>query len=486
MEIPKGAGMKLGEGISEFMAGRVTFPISNYLLNRKGIITRYRGLAGSERHCEETIARMQLEKLQRLIAYAERWVPYYRERFREIGLEPGDIRSMDDLKSIPTLSREDVVIHHHQLVDSRLHSSALAADRSGRVAGEPLPFALFRRHRLVRNTSSGSTGSPTVFYEDGSRTALNWAHELRLKNWYGIRPGAREARMVRLSTASLPGGGSRGLRGLLWNQLILPGVNLGDDDYDLCSAKLEAYRPKVLWGFSSALMGLAGYLRRKGIDPSDWGIRVVVGWAAPLYGEERTLLEEVFSSPAANVYSAREVGHIAGLCPHGSFHINQEHLHVETDRTLAGNSGADRGELLVTTLDISPMPFIRYRMGDLGELSGMGCPCGRRLKVLRELIGRTGEVFTTRDGRMISPNFWCRTFMESRLADAVKRFQVLYKGRDAVTVRLVRNDSYNSEMETYLRNHLRGNFDPGMRIDFDYVENIEPQISGKYQMVIHE
>jgi phenylacetate-CoA ligase len=325
-----------------------------------------------------------------------------------------------------------------------------------------------------------------VFYEDGSRTALNWAHELRLKGWYGVEPGAREARLVRLSTASLGGGATRRLRSLLWNQLVLPGVNLGDDDYARCRERIEAYRPRVLWGFTSALAGLAGYLRKSGIDPANWGIRVIVCWAAPVYEHERRLLEEVFSCPVASIYSAREVGHIAGLCPHGSFHINQENLHVETDRSLAGNSGADRGELLVTTLDISPMPFIRYRMGDLGEITRSRCACGRSLRVLNELLGRTGEVFTTRDGRMISPNFWCRTFMENGLAGAVKRFQVVYKGQDALTVRVVRNNNYTGEMETYLRNHLRENFHSGIRIGFDYVEKIEPQISGKYQMVIHE
>jgi phenylacetate-CoA ligase len=484
--IPKGAGMRFNEGISEFITGRVTFPLSNQLMNRKNIISTYRELARSEWQPDKAIERIRLTRLRNLIAYANRWVPYYRDVFRRIGLEPGDIKSMEDLESIPPLLREEVAGQRHLMVDSRFHLSAVKADSSKRGPAEPIPFALFRRHRLVRNTSSGSTGAPTVFYEDGSRTALNWAHELRLKGWYGVKPGAREARMVRLSTTSLTRGLTRELRSFLWNQLILPGVNLGDDDYAQCAAKLEAYRPKVLWGFTSALTGLASYLRRSGIDPSAWGIKVIVGWAAPVYEHERMILEEVFSCPVANIYSAREVGHIAGLCPHGSFHVNQEYLHVETDRSLVGNSGAERGELLVTTLDISPMPFIRYRMGDLGEITRSRCACGRSLQVLKELHGRTGEVFTTRDGRMISPNFWCRTFMENGLAETVKRFQVVYKGRDALTVRVVRNSNYTGEMETYLRNHLQENFHPGFRVGFEYVENIEPQISGKYQMVIHE
>jgi phenylacetate-CoA ligase len=180
------------------------------------------------------------------------------------------------------------------------------------------------------------------------------------------------------------------------------------------------------------------------------------------------------------------VGHIAGLCPHGSFHINQEHLHVETDRSLAGNSGADQGELLVTTLDISPMPFIRYRMGDIGTLAPSRCACGRTLQVIEDLLGRTGEIFMTKNGRMISPNFWCRTFMDTRLAGSVKRFQVVYKRNDVISIRIVRNGNYSDKTENDLKEYLEKNFDRGNKIDFEYRENIEPLISGKYQMIANE
>jgi phenylacetate-CoA ligase len=288
--------------------------------------------------------------------------------------------------------------------------------------------------------------------------------------------------MVRLSTEYLPKSRVLRLRNRLWNQLILPGVNLTDPDYQVCIEKLDRFRPRTLWGFTSALAGFADYLHRKGIDPASWGIRLVVGWAAPVYDHERRLLTEVFRCPVSNIYGAREVGHVAGQCPAGAYHLNQEYLLTERDEDPGDR---EAGEILVTTLDPSPMPFIRYRMGDIGRVAPSACSCGRTLPVLQEFLGRTGEIYRTRDGRMISPNFWCRTFMNVRLAGAIRRFQVIYESDHAMRIKIVKNGSYTAETERVLADHLRKNFPRDMEVAFEYVPDIPPQISGKYQMVVH-
>lgn len=478
--------MLVAEKAESYLVGRIAFPLSNFLFNRRKILSRYDDLCRTERDEPECIRDLQLHKMRRLIAYAYDRIPFYRARFQALGLMPGDINSLEDVAKIPPLSRQEVIDQRHAMVDSEFSDAVAAADRSKRGPGEPIPFAPFRRHRLVRNTSSGSIGAPTVFYEDGSRTALNWALEMRLKSWFDVPPGAREARMVRLSTDYMPASTTIRLRNRIWNQLIIPGVNLSDADYATCVQKVENFKPKVLWGFTSALVGLAEYARRKGVDPSPWGIRLIVGWAAPVYDHERKILEEVFSCSVSNIYSAREVGHVAGQCSHGTYHINQEHSLVERDEGSVQEGERETGELLVTTLDISPMPFIRYRMGDIGSISESVCGCGRKLQMLHDFLGRTGEVFRTMDGRMISPNFWCRTFMNTALSDAIKRFQVVYVRDGLIRIRIAKGEAYTETTEPLLREHLKKNFHREMAFEFAYVQEIKPQVSGKYQMVVNE
>jgi phenylacetate-CoA ligase len=132
------------------------------------------------------------------------------------------------------------------------------------------------------------------------------------------------------------------------------------------------------------------------------------------------------------------------------------------------------------------MPFIRYRIGDLGEVARGDCPCGRSLQVLKSLLGRSGEVFITKGGRMIAPNFWCRLFMIGGQSQSVERFQVILRKNDRICFRIVRKDNYSAETEAGLRRSLEKNFQGDMEFEFEYVSEIEPQPSGKYQMVIDE
>jgi phenylacetate-coenzyme A ligase PaaK-like adenylate-forming protein len=71
------------------------------------------------------------------------------------------------------------------------------------------------------------------------------------------------------------------------------------------------------------------------------------------------------------------------------------------------------------------MPFLRYRIGDLAEFAEDACSCRRSLSVLKSILGRTGDVFKTKDGRLIEPGFWCHAFMVGRQSQDVEKFQVV-------------------------------------------------------------
>lgn len=478
--------MRYKESINEFVVGNLLFPFTSYLMNRKGILRKYKRLVKSECYSTDQLNEIQLRKLIKALEYADRWVPYYRKIFKKTGFSPKDVKNLEDLKALPLLSRQDVIDYRKDMIDYRYHNSVTFADNSNKGAGEPNQFALFHKHKLVRNTSSGSTGVPTIFYENGSITSSNWANEMRMRSWYGIKPGAKEMRMARISTEYMPKNRTLLMRKYLWNQMILPGTNLSDADYKICYESVKKFRPKVFWGFTSALFGFAEYIENNGKDISDMRPQLIITWAAPLYEHEKRKLSKVFDCYITNIYGTREVGHIAGYCPHGSLHINQESHLVEIADIDGSYQEAESGEILVTTLEDTPMPFIRYRMGDVGEVASSKCFCGRSLQVFKKFLGRTGEVFITKDGQMISPNFWCRTFMNDKVAEAFKRFQVIYKKDGNIRIRLVRKNSNSHNAESFLRTFLQKNFHHDIRIDFEYVEKIEPQISGKYQMVINE
>jgi phenylacetate-CoA ligase len=464
------------------LTGRFLFPLSNLLSNRRGILPAYASLRRSERLSRDELTHLQLQRLRSLISWVQASVPCYARVFASAGLRAQDIRDLSDLRRIPTLSREFVQEHALDLVEVRSAAWARMAARSRRPPGEPVPLALFRANRIVRNTSSGSTGSPTMFFEDGSRSALSWAHELRAKSWFGVRPGAPEVRLQRVATSYEPHSLRVMLRALVWNQLLVPGTFLAESDYALTARAAARFQPEVLWGYTSSLTGLAEYLETHDGGGEAIRPRLVVTWAAPLYGHEEQRLRRVFQCPVTNIYGSREVGHVAARCPNGTLHVNDENLLVEVDAAAPGGEG----ELLVTTLDPSPMPFIRYRMGDLAVLSEAPCGCGRTLSVIASLLGRTGEVFHTRDGRMISPNFWCRVFMSGELVGAVARFQVVYTQAGDMQLRVERAAGWRESAERYVRRVVAEHFGTRVRVGLEFPPRITPDASGKYQMIVNQ
>jgi phenylacetate-CoA ligase len=478
--------MSFVEDLDQFLVGRIAFPAFNYVLNRRDIQGRFRKLLVTEHYSKDALRELQFQKLVAVLRHAYERSAFYARRFKEIGLVPEDIKTLEDFRRIPPLDRQDVIQHRLDLVDVRYRDSALAADRAGQAPGSPISFARFRRHKLVRNTSTGSTGTPTVFYEDGSTTALNWVHEQRLKHWFGLSPGVNEARMKGIPTLYAAGGARRFARELLWNQLNLPGVFLSDREYEFCLQKVRQFRPRVLWGATPALTGLASYIQRTNQDLSQIHLNLVISWAAPLYEHEKKLLSEVFGCPVTNIYGTREVGHVAMSCPHGSIHMNQENYLVEFEALGVGQESAGPGKILITPLNESPMPFLRYRIGDLAELGGDDCPCGRSLMVFKKIVGRIGEVFMTKDGHLIEPTFWCLAFMEGRPSQDIERFQVVYRRHDCIRIRIVPRRGYSAETEADLRHYVEKSFPSGMQFEFEYVPEIKPQPSGKYLIVVNE
>lgn len=485
--------MSLLNNIDDFVVGWVTFPLTNHLMNRRNVMRKYRALLRSDPRPSDALKALQLANLKQTLTHANRDCSFYTRQFREAGFDPRQLRSVEDLKQLPVLTRDVVTAHRQELLDFRYHGAIDAAEHSKRADGLPIPLARFRKHRLVRNGSSGSTGSPTIFYEDGSSTAMNWAHELRLKHWFGIHPGASEARFARVPSEYLPKSRVLRARWRLWHHLILPSMNLVDSDCEIALSKLTEHRPHVLFGVTSALLGLVDYLQRTNQPHVVDHVKLIITWAAPLYEHERQRLQEFFRAPVSNIYGSREVGHVACLCPEGRLHVNEENYLVEIEPSkLTGSNGSGAsvenapGELLVTPLFETPLPFIRYRIGDIGQWATTECPCGRKQRVIENLLGRSDEVFRTDDGRVIAPNFWCRTFMRREACDSVERFQVVLCRDSGIRFRIVARPTYTPDTEASVRAYLRQNLSARTPLEFQYVERIDPQPNGKYQLVVVE
>jgi len=463
------------------------FFFSNYLLNRRNVSSTYNSLIKTQWLSKDELASLQLSKLKNIITYADTYIPFYQERFKTIGLEPGDIKGFNDFKLIPPLKRQDIINHHREMLDVRFLESLKKIDADKQAPGKPRGLSFFSKHKLIMNTSSGSTGVPTVFYEDGTQTGLNWGNELRTKSWFGVKPGSKEVRFLRSTHEELSKSLIATFRKTVWSQLLLPGVNLRNEDHERSYKRLLEFKPDVLWGFTSAISELGKYIIENNLDIGNASPKVALTWAAPLYDFEEERIKTAFKCEVTNIYGTREVGHIAARCPENSLHTNQESLYVETNPPYSiENDTEGLEEILCTSLEVVPMPFIRFETGDVGKLTDDSCSCGRHLQILTNLLGRTGEIIFDNDGQMVSPNVWCRFFMEGKLAATINRFQIKYRSNHDIEMSIEKGSGYNNETHELILKKFYNQFSDNNKLIVKYVQKIESQKSGKYKMIINE
>ncbi len=436
-------------------------------------------------YSQDELSSLQLKKLQNILNYSYQYVPFYKKRFDDLGMKPEDIKSFDDYKKIPSLKRQEIIDHHEDMLDVRFLESLRKINPDKQAPGKPRGLSLFSKHKLIMNTSSGSTGAPTVFYEDGTQTGLNWANELRLKSWFGADPGSKEVRFLRASREELSKNLIASFRRYVWGQLLLPGVNLREEDHARSYERIKEFKPKVLWGFTSAMSELAKYMIDNNLDIGNAAPKVALTWAAPLYDFEEKRIETAFKCKVTNIYGTREVGHIAGRCPQGSMHINQETLYVENKFENTNLLDAEN-EILCTTLVQVPMPFIKFETGDVGQIADQKCSCGRHSKVINNLLGRTGEVIFDKEGKMIAPNVWCRFFMEGKLASRINRFQIRYMNNKDIEIKIEKGKNFNDETDQLITKKFYSQFSSDNKLIIKYVDRIKAEKSGKYKMIINE
>ena len=166
-------------------------------------------------------------------------------------------------------------------------------------------------------------------------------------------------------------------------------------------------------------------------------------------------------------------------------HINQESLYVENKEDQS-DTLSSRSEILCTSLVKVPMPFIKFETGDIGKVAEEQCSCGRHLKVIKNLLGRTGEIIFDKDGKMIAPNVWCRFFMEGKLASRINRFQIRYLKNKDIEMRIERGRNFSEETNELITKKFYSQFSNNNKLIIKYVDRIEAEKSGKYKMIINE
>jgi phenylacetate-CoA ligase len=327
-----------------------------------------------------------LRELQerRFVAQMKRaWeVPFYRRHWSSAGMEPGDIRSLEDLSKIPTYNVYDIrdsIARHPPWGDF------MGIDFE---TDEPMP--------LILQTSGGTTSLPRpMLYSPRDREVVSILQGRRL-----YLQGVRPFDLLQITLAfGLTNGGLSAREGVWKYSGAIP-VATGSGASTPTRRQLEIMRE---WGITFVL-GFPAYLRHMAFvardelhfDPRELGLK---GLLVHLGVDSREVLEDLWGAPAYDCYGLHEVGGVAADCEHRSgMHIFEDAYVVEL---VDPDSGAptptgQRGSTVVTTLFRHLAPAIRYDTRDVSAFVQGGCACGGTHRRLERIFGRADHMVKLR------------------------------------------------------------------------------------------
>ena len=320
----------------------------------------------------DEIAAFQGEALKHSVAQAAK-SPWYAAEFKDIGLDPRDIKSRDDITKLPFTTKEDLRLSYP----------------AGMLAVEP--------ERIIRmHTSSGTTGKPTAIFH--TREDVDCWAELMARCLYIA--GARSHDVFQnMSGYGLFTGGL----GLHYGaeRLGMWVIPAGAGNTARQILLIRDFHVTVIHATPSYAMHIAERMVQDGEDPKRLGIKIAALGAEPYTEEMRVKLQELYGFKVFNSYGLSEMNGpgVAFECgEQRGMHIWEDAFLVEivNPDTFEHARPGEVGELVLTTLRRDGMPITRYRTRDLTRILDGVCPCGIAHARLDRMVGRTDDMLIIR------------------------------------------------------------------------------------------
>lgn len=439
----------------------VFFPLGLALLGGTRFYRHYKTLERNQWLSFEELKSLQNAKLRALLVSAER-SPYYRTLFREIGIVPTDIRA-DTLARLPVLTKRIVQQRREDLLCE------------GHLT-----------RGLISNASGGSTGEPTIFYQDKERNWRRAMDQLRHDTWAGWQLGEPVALLwgAQHDLTFYNQLAGKIQNALFYRRTPLDAFNMNEEVMRRYFSILLRKKPSIIQAYASAIGMFAEFVRREQFDGRALHLQGIVSSAEKLLPQQRSIIEEVFGCKTFDRYGSREVGIVASECNRfEGMHINADNIIVEVVRDDGTPCEAqESGRIIVTDLHNYVFPFIRYDTGDIGKLLEHQCSCGRGLPLMAQVEGRTADFIVLRDGRNIHGEYFTHLLYG---VQGIAQFQFVQHDYDHFELLLVKTGGIDvsaiqkiqAEILAYLK-------DPAAQLSVRFVSAIPVLRSGKRRFTV--
>ena len=409
---------------------------------------------------DKEIRQYQLERINNVFYSAYKNVPFYRDKWKALGLSYRDVDSLDDLVKFPILTKNEL----------RTDTNAFLSEKT-----DP--------STLIESGTGGTTDSPIVLKYDKRRLLFKTAEMHYFRKWWGWELGDKIAYLWG-APQDIPNIKSlkyKVMNFFVGRKLYMFASLMDAAIMDSFVRLINKFKPDILQAYSNPLHILAKYVIKNKVKIHR--PKAIVTTAEPLLQEQRKAYKEAFGCDVYSFYGCREGGYVGVECSeHDGYHINCSSLYVEL---ISGGREAKPGEIgsvVFTDLLNHDMPFIRYQIGDLGVWDDRKCSCGSPLPKMKFLAGRETDVFVTPQGQMIPGVSLCDRVIED--CRGIQQLQFVQNKIEELEVKIVKGNEYSEEDMRKLDEKLTDYFKGNLNIVKHFVEDIPKEKSGKTRFCI--
>lgn len=364
----------------------------------------------------DEIEAFQNEKLMEALRYLSEHSPFYRNMFRENGIDISEILSVRDLVKLPFTEKKDLQLHNED-------------------------FICVPKEKIVDYiTTSGTLGDPVTFGctdKDLDRLAYN---EMKSFSCAGVRPGNIVQLMTTLDKRFMAG--LAYFLGIRWLGASI--IRVGNGMPELQWDTIKRLKPDTVMCVPSFILRLIDYAEKNGINYRNSSIKRIIGIGEGLREQDFSLnllgqrIREKWDVELFATYSSTEMGATFSECPYGcGGHVHPELIITEIigENNLPVKDG-EIGEVVVTTLGVEGMPLLRFRTGDISSKITEQCACGRNSYRLTPLVGRKNNMIKLKGTTIYPPAIYDVLDNTPYVINYVVIVQNSFAGTDEVIVKV--------------------------------------------------
>jgi phenylacetate-CoA ligase len=393
-----------------------------------------------DRISEDSLRRYQDAQFRRLVRFADT-VPLYHEKFKQAKIHPADITGIDDIQTLPFVTKEDFKKNYPDgIISSKV-----------------------KKDTLIEVSTSGTTGKVLPIYVDmldivmGLFAYMRTLHEYDMSIWKNritiigdFAPHTAESGYV-----------TRGLQprfnlsGFFKN---IQWLNTNDDPKKVITS-INQFQPEFIGGYVGMLGHLA-LLKETGLGDKI-SPQYIAATGSVLDPFLKSFIEKTFHAKVFEVYGATESGLIGFQCKQGRYHLMSDLVYTEFFRDGHPAPSNEAGEMIITKFHGQGTPIIRYNaINDIVAPLDETCSCGKAGTLIQKVYGRNDLAIYLPGGTVLLP---------SSFSEIYSKILYKFKTNKVKNTKIIQRDLTTLEIQVVIDETLR-NVGPSVEEIFQFIQ----------------